>query len=369
MTYYRGTEQKKPDKPVDIDQILRDSDPSRYTSDEDLAAAVNVALMLGKPLLLTGEPGTGKTDLASHVAMALGLEEPERFDTKSTSQAGDLFYRFDSLARFNTNEKKPALGFVTFGPLGRAILATLPPTHGLFEALKLDYPVPSTPGAVAKPRRSVILIDEIDKAPRDFPNDLLDAIDNVRFSIRELETERADALLKACKTTDITAERSLRPVVLITSNSEKNLPAPFLRRCVYYHIEFPKTERLCAIVARRASAALRNGSGAPPLTRLDPKALEAAREIAQQDLNPLLHSSVTLFQQIRSLELLKRPSTAELIDWIRYLLESGANATQHLRDFPSLVQQSLGVLVKSEEDLKAVKLWMSKVPTGGEAVR
>lgn len=359
--YYEGNEISRPPKPVDIDAVFRDQSPEGYTAGSKLAAAVNVALVLGKPLLLTGEPGTGKTELARHVAMALGLGNPERFDTKSTSQASELFYRCDNLARFHSaqvQEKgKRALDFISFGPLGKAILRTLDGSNQLFSALSMPYPVEETENQSLQnyPKRSVVLIDEIDKAPRDFPNDLLDAIENLRFTIRELENESLERLLATCKTTEISAEKRLRPVVIITSNSEKNLPDPFLRRCVYFHIAFPTDHQLRAIVARRVFGTGSGLGAGETLTVLSSEQLASTQALMTEEAKPLLRSTVEFFMLMREADLRKRPSTAELIDWIGYLLKSGAKAGQDLREVPQLVHGSLGVLVKSMEDLQVVQ--------------
>jgi MoxR-like ATPase len=361
--YYKGSETQRPSTAIELEQILRTPRPQRYTADADLAAAVNVALILGKPLLLTGDPGTGKTELAGHVAMALGLGDPERFDTRSTSQANELFYRFDSLARFHwansgspSGRSRSALDFITLGPLGRAILRSLAPTHPLFEVLGLPHPSPQgerEPQRAAA--RSVVLIDEIDKAPRDFPNDLLDAIDNLRFSIRELEKDTTEQLLDRCGTSDITAAPRFKPVVVITSNSEKSLPPPFLRRCVYFHIRFPQADRLRAIVARRINDPGCPARSSEELSTLGANRLSAVTSISPQEAKPLLHTAVEFFCKIRELDLRKPPSTAELIDWLQYLLKSGARASEELAQLALTVHQSLGVLVKSVEDLEIAR--------------
>jgi MoxR-like ATPase len=355
IMYYHGNEICSPPGPTEVDTLWRDERPENYVSSENLAAAVNVALILGKPLLLTGEPGTGKTRLADHVAMALGLGAPERFNTKSTSQATDLFYRFDSLARFhaaNLHESgKRALDFVTFGPLGNAILRTLPRDDTIFDVLDLPYPAP-TIGLTGSdyPRRCIVLIDEIDKAPRDFPNDLLDSIDNLRFSIRELESYVSSRLIERCGSVEISARNSFRPLVIITSNSEKNLPDPFLRRCVYFNIPFPDDEQLRAIVARRVG----RGDTGENLTKLNSDGLAGARSLRPDEAHALLNSAIIFFEELRNAQLRKRPSTAELIDWLQILRKSGARSDQGIGDVPALVHRSLGVLVKSFEDLTTV---------------
>jgi MoxR-like ATPase len=152
---------------------------------------------------------------------------------------------------------------------------------------------------------------------------------------------------------EIVAGGQLRPVVIITSNSEKNLPAPFLRRCVYYHIPAPTEDTLRAIVSRRIGG----------LTTLEDATLHQAREVKADAAQPLLRSAVSFFAGVRALDLAKPPATAELIDWMRYLLSTGAAVTQELKDIPEKVHDSLGVLVKSVEDLEAVTaLANEKIP-------
>lgn len=205
--------------------------PEGYLPDPGLADALRVALVLRKPLLLTGEPGTGKTECAAYLAWKLGYGEPLAFEAKSVSEAKDLFYTYDTLGRFHAKEEGKAAPdartFIHFNALGEAILRTL-----AGDAVADVVPPGWEHGA---PRQSVVLIDEIDKAPRDFPNDLLNEVDRLYFRIPEL----GNRIKRAAE--------GLEPVLVITSNSEKNLPPAFLRRCVYYHIPFPK-ERLETIV-------------------------------------------------------------------------------------------------------------------------
>jgi MoxR-like ATPase len=299
-----------------------------YLPDAGLVDAVNVALILRKPLLLTGEPGTGKTCLAASVAAELGLGRPLRFQTKSTSTARDLFYYYDSIRHFHAaqTQRSPvdAAQFITIQAVGEAIIRTMDPA-------KVHAALPNFEHLL--PKRSVVLIDEVDKAPRDFPNDILHEVEDLCFQIPELTGVQFNA----------SDDPKLQPILVFTSNSEKNLPDAFLRRCVYYHILFPNPGRLLRIVeAHRGSL------------------------VAQGD--PGLVATIDLFRRFRdpNAPIRKRPATAELLDLVQTLAELAdtlfkGNATKNLDE--ALIRRALPVIIKTVEDLQPaqviIKQWLS----------
>lgn len=298
--------------------------PKGYIPDEGLVDAVNVALLLQQPLLLTGEPGTGKTQLAYSIAWELGLSEPFVFETKSTSLSHDLFYTFDNVRRFQAAHKPsqdidPRL-FIQFNALGLAILRTLDPA----ETAKY---IPAGAEMHQHPQRSVVLIDEIDKAPRDFPNDILNEIEKLYFRIPELSTGT------------IQATQTLRPIVVITSNSEKSLPDAFLRRCIFYHIPFPDETRLEEIVLSRIS-----GLTAGP--------------------NTALSGILDFFERLRQplADLRKKPGTAELLNWVAVMVGVGIDPAQPLKSQAEKAVRTLSALAKHPEDQARVlgmfKAWI-----------
>lgn len=288
-------------------------DPAGYLLDPKLTDAVNVALLLSQPLLLTGEPGTGKTQLAHRLAWELGYDKPFVFNTKSTSTARDLFYTFDSMGRFHAAQTREGsasnLDYVSYNALGLAILLSNPP----------DAVRPLLPKGFEHPgaRRSVVLIDEVDKAPRDFPNDLLHEVDAMAFRIPEVAGR------------EVGAPREMRPVLVLTSNSERNLPDAFLRRCVFFNIPFPSPERLAEIVHARLPA-------------------------LAQGASPLLDSALQFFIEFRKQGLRKPPSTAELINWLQIMVHAGANAGKPLKASRDALAKSLGALAKTDDDTEAL---------------
>jgi len=315
---------RRPDGTVQLPAFnrARQADPAGYLPDQGLIDAVNVALLLGQPLLVTGEPGTGKTELARHLAYTLCLGEPLKFETKSNSTARDLFYTYDAVGHFRAGQAggaNSALSYLRWNALGEAILRS---------RQKEEVQQWLTSGFKhTGPQRSVVLIDEIDKAPRDFPNDLLNEVEHLYFRVPELGNEK------------IEADPANSPILVLTSNSEKHLPEAFLRRCIYYDIAFPTGERLAEIVLSRV------GSFA-------------------DEKSQLLVEALALFEYLRQRGLRKAPATAELIGWLTALSEMGAKLEQTLRDQSDLLDKSLSALIKSKEDQEAaqisVKEWLKK---------
>jgi len=293
--------------------------PQDYDIDTGLEEAVNVALLMGQPLLLTGEPGCGKTRLAYRVAWELGLEPVLLFATKSISTSNDLFYTYDYLARFHAaqsgNDISPQR-FISYHALGEAIIRANPKDQ-VEKFLPPEFQHDS-------PRRSVVLIDEIDKAPRDFPNDILNEIETLYFRIPELGQEA-----------EIRTDQSLAPLIFITSNSEKMLPRPFLRRCAYYHISFPDPKRMKHILRQR-------------LQRI-PSYM--GRKTSPDDI--FMKNAVDLFYDIRArMTEENKPSTSELILWVTAIRALSGHSDPITQD-PDSVVAAMNVLIKSKPEKEA----------------
>lgn len=257
-----------------------------YIADKDLMVAVNAAIRLERPLLVKGEPGTGKTELARQIAAALGLELLE-WNVKSTTKAQQGLYEYDAVSRLRDSQLgdervHDVRNYLRKGKLWQA-----------FEAGK----------------KVVLLIDEIDKADIEFPNDLLQELDRMEFHVYETgETIRARE----------------RPIVIITSNNEKELPDAFLRRCFFHYIRFPEPETLARIV-----------------------------EVHYPGIKQaLVAAALTRFYEIRDVPgLKKKPSTSEALDWIRLLVADDLDPADLSADKKTILPKLHGALLKNEQDV------------------
>jgi len=270
-----------------VDSFDRFSGSEKYIADEQLLASVNASIALQRPLLVRGEPGTGKTMLARAVAETLN-KSLLSWHVKSTTAAKEGLYTYDVVQRLNDSRFPDDAGrdvsdiraYIKMGVLGQAFQAD---------------------------EQVVLLIDEIDKADIEFPNDLLRELDEMAFSISELDET-------------ITARH--RPITIITSNAEKELPAAFLRRCVFHYIEFPTRDRLKQIVDAHLPD------------------LEQA----------LVEEAILRFYGLRKIDALKKkPSTSELLDWLMVLARAGVDPDDIASRMPFL-----GTLIKREKDLELI---------------
>lgn len=293
---------------------------TNYFPSDDLKKAIDVALLLNKPLLIAGLPGTGKTALAAHLTELFDLGEPLVFHTKTTSTAKDLLYTYNALGHFqySRNQKNEVLSakeiddkFIHYEALGKAIKAS---ANGKNE------------------KRKLVLIDEIDKAPRDLPNDLLDIIDNMRFKVDELHINKNKGE-KEADISEIKGNEDFKPILILTSNSEKSLPEPFLRRCVFFYIDFPEQKQLRKILRAK---------------------LNFGYDDSQW--NVIIDYFNKIKEEIRG----KEPATAELIMWAWLLKQKGISpemlhGTEDMDgDKKQDLKASFSVLIKDNEDWKSI---------------
>ncbi len=259
---------------------------SSYIATEDLKVAVNASVTLERPLLVKGEPGTGKTELALQVAQSLGARMIE-WNIKSTTKAQQGLYEYDAVSRLRDSQ----LGEERVHDVKNYIKQ-----GKLWEAFEADEKV-------------VLLIDEIDKADIEFPNDLLQELDKMEFHVYE---------------TGETIKAKHRPIIIITSNNEKELPDAFLRRCFFHYIRFPDAETMREIIK--------------------------VHHPVIKDI--LLTEALTQFYEIRDTQgLKKKPSTSEVIDWLKLLLAEDLSPEDLKRDGVNALPKLHGALLKNEQDV------------------
>jgi len=271
-----------------------------FVPGEKLLTAINTSIAIGDPLLVTGEPGTGKTQIAYYIAYKLSLGKVLHFQVKSTSKAQDLLYIFDTIKYFqdaHIHDPEKCINkeeYIEKGPFWRALISD-------------------------KPR--VLLIDEIDKAPRDFPNDLLFELDQNKFKVPELGEE--------FQVPDTTLENSVcRPIVVITSNSERRLPEPFLRRCIFHYITFNEL--------------------------LLEKAVNARKDEYPDLSTEFLQLAISHFIDLRKQNLRKKPGTSEFLTWLRVMSVASNVEIQTLeKDLSHLPY--LGTLLKDHADIEEIE--------------
>ncbi|MEM6589497.1 MAG: MoxR family ATPase [Pseudomonadota bacterium] len=257
-----------------------------YVATDDLTVAVNAAVTLERPLLVKGEPGTGKTELARQVSAALGLPMLE-WNIKSTTRAQQGLYEYDAVSRLRDSQ----LGDEKVHDVANYIKK-----GKLWQAFEADSKV-------------VLLIDEIDKADIEFPNDLLQELDKMEFHVYE---------------TGQTIRANVRPIVIITSNNEKELPDAFLRRCFFHYIRFP-----------------------------DPETMKKIVEVHHPGIKEsLLTTALTQFYEIREQSgLKKKPSTSEVLDWLKLILAEDLTAEDLRREGGDALPKLHGALLKNEQDV------------------
>ena len=265
---------------------MRFTGTDTYVATDDLTIAVNAAVTLERPLLVKGEPGTGKTELARQVSAALGLPMIE-WHIKSTTKAQQGLYEYDAVSRLRDSQ----LGDAKVNDVANYIKK-----GKLWQAFQADG-------------RVVLLIDEIDKADIEFPNDLLQELDRMEFHVYE---------------TNQTVKAVQRPIVIITSNNEKQLPDAFLRRCFFHYIQFPDMDTMRKIV-----------------------------EVHHPGIkDTLLTAALTQFFEIREQQgLKKKPSTSEVLDWLKLLLAEDLSAEDLKREGASALPKLHGALLKNEQDV------------------